>query len=185
MTRVAILAAVSAVLFMIEVPIVAFYKLDLSNLPVLLAGFSLGPVAGLMVLLIKDLIGLTHSSSMGVGELADFITAAFMMVPAVMIYQKNKTKKGALIGLVVGSVCMVISGILVNMYIMIPFYQKVMNFPVEAILGMGKKVFPFIDSLWDFVLVVTGPFNLLKGVVVSILTFLLYKRLDFLLKDKN
>lgn len=185
LTRIAVLAAVSSVLFMIEIPIVAFYQLDLSNLPVLLAGFSMGPLAGLMVLVVKDLLGLLHSSSMGVGELADFITAFFMLIPASLIYRRNKTKKSALIGLIVGTVCMVISGVLVNMYIMIPFYQKVMNFPVEAIIGIGQAIFPSIDNLWKFVLMITGPFNLLKGVVISLLTFLLYKRLGFLLKGNR
>ena len=185
LTRMAVLAAVSAVLFMVEIPIVAFYKLDVSNLPVLLAGFAMGPLAGTMVLVVKDLLGLFHSSSMGIGELADFITAFCMLIPAGLIYQRDKSKTGALKGLVAGTISMVIAGVLVNMYVMIPFYEKVMNFPIEAIISQGQKIFFFFYSLWAFVLAITGPFNLLKAIVVSALTFLLYKRLGFLLKDKG
>ena len=90
LTTVAILAAISAVLFMIEIPIVLFYKLDLSHLPVLLGAFSMGPVAGTMILLVKSILGLLHSSSQGVGELADFIMGFAMMLPAALIYQRNK-----------------------------------------------------------------------------------------------
>lgn len=183
-TRIGMLAAVSAVLFVLEIPIVAFYKLDVSNLPVLLGAFSMGPVSGLMILLIKDIIGLLHSSSSGVGELADFITAAAMMLPAVLIYRRQRSRKGALVGLLVGTVAMTIVGVLVNMYIMIPFYQGVMGLQVEAIIGIGAKVIPAIDSLWKFVLLITAPFNLLKGVVLSILTFLIYKPLSSFLKVK-
>ncbi len=184
-TRIAVLAALSAVLFMIEIPVVLFYKLDLSNVPVMLAGFSMGPLAGVMVLLVKDLLGLLHSSSMGVGELADFITAFFMLIPAVMIYKKNRTKKSALIGLGAGTALMVVSGVLVNMYIMIPFYQNVMGLEIEQIIAMGQGAVPFITNLWGFVLTITAPFNLLKGIIISAVTFLLYKRLDFLLKRKR
>ena len=98
LATVAILAAISAVLFMIEIPVVLFYKLDLSHLPVLLGTFAMGPVPGTLILLVKSLLGLLHSSSQGVGELADFLMGFAMLLPAGLIYQRNKTRKGALIG---------------------------------------------------------------------------------------
>ena len=103
MTRIAILGALSAVLFPLEIPIVAFYKLDFSTLPALLGAFSMGPLPGLAILLIKDLSRLAYSSSMYVGELADFIMSAAFILPASLIYRKHKTRKTALVGMAVGT----------------------------------------------------------------------------------
>ena len=144
MTRIAILGALSAVLFPLEIPIVAFYKLDFSTLPALLGAFSMGPLPGLAILLIKDLSRLVYSSSMYVGELADFIMSAAFILPASLIYRKHKTRKTALV-------------------------------------GMAQKALPFVDTEWKVLLYVTAPFNLLKGFVLSLLTFVLYKRLSPLL----
>ena len=141
MTRIAILGALSAVLFPLEIPIVAFYKLDFSTLPALLGAFSMGPLPGLAILLIKDLSRLAYSSSMYVGELADFIMSAAFILPASLIYRKHKTRKTALV-------------------------------------GMAQKALPFVDTEWKVLLYVTAPFNLLKGFVLSLLTFVLYKRLS-------
>ena len=114
MTRVAILAAAASILFLIQIPIVAFYKLDLSNIPVLLGAFSMGPVPGMMILALKSLIGLLSSSSAGIGELADFIMGTALVLPAALIYQQNKTRKSAIIGMAIGTLCMVVAGVLAN-----------------------------------------------------------------------
>ena len=184
LTRIAVLAAVSAVLYMVEIPIIAFYKLDLSNLPVMLGAFSMGPVPGLLILGVKSLLGLLHSSSGGVGELADFIVGAALMLPAEMIYRRHKTRGGALSGMAVGTACMVVVGVIVNWKIMIPFYMGAFGMPMEAVIGMAAKVLPFVDTEWKLLLCVTAPFNLLKGVVLSMLTFLMYKRLSPILHVK-
>ena len=113
MTRIAILGALSAVLFPLEIPIVAFYKLDFSTLPALLGAFSMGPLPGLAILLIKDLSRLAYSSSMYVGELADFIMSAAFILPASLIYRKHKTRKTALVGMAVGTLCMIVVSVLV------------------------------------------------------------------------
>lgn len=178
LTTVAILAAISAVLFMIEIPIVLFYKLDLSHLPVLLGAFSMGPVAGTMILLVKSILGLLHSSSQGVGELADFIMGFAMMLPAALIYQRNKTRKGAIIGMVVGTVAATIAAVFTNLYIMIPFYGVILGKSVEEIVGFGASIVPAVDSTWKFVLLITAPFNLFKWIVISILDALMYKPLS-------
>ena len=123
MTRIAILGALSAILFMIEIPVVAFYKLDVSTLPALLGAFSMGPWAGLAILAIKDVFGLLHSGTMYVGELADFIMGAAYILPAALIYRFRKTRKNALIGVIAGTVAMIIVSVLVNWKIMIPFYM--------------------------------------------------------------
>ncbi len=181
MTRIAILGALSAILFMIEIPVVAFYKLDVSTLPALLGAFSMGPWAGLAILAIKDIFGLLHSGTMYVGELADFIMGAAYILPAALIYRYKKSRKNAVIGVIVGTVAMIVVSVLVNWLIMIPFYMTAFGMPMEAIIGMAQKAMPFVDSEWELLLYVTAPFNLLKGIVLSALTFLLYKRLSPLL----
>lgn len=178
MARIAILGALSAVLFPLEIPIVAFYKLDFSTLPALLGAFSMGPLPGLAILLIKDLSRLAYSSSMYVGELADFIMSAAFILPASLIYRKHKTRKTALVGMAVGTLCMIVVSVLVNWKMMIPFYMNAFHMDMEAIIGMAQKALPFVDTEWKVLLYVTAPFNLLKGFVLSLLTFVLYKRLS-------
>ena len=182
--RVAVLGAVSAVLYYFEVPVIPpIYKLDLSAVPALIAGFAMGPGASLGVMAVKDLIGLTHSSSMGVGELADFLMSGSMTVVASMIYLNKHTLKGALLGLSLGTIVMGLVGALANYFIMIPFYVQVMNMPMEVILSLIAKTVPAVDSLWKMILFAVVPFNLLKGVALSAVTMLLYKRIAPLLKN--
>ena len=182
MTRIAILAAAASILFLLEIPIVAFYKLDLSNIPVMLGAFSMGTVPGLIILGLKSAIGLLHSSSAGVGELADFIMGAALLIPASLIYHRNKSRKSALIGMVVGTLCTAVVGVLVNKFIMLPFYMGAFHMSMDAIVASAKV--GGIDSEWKLLLLITGPFNLLKGAVLSIVTFLIYKPLSPILHEK-
>ena len=181
LTRIAVLTALSSILFMISIPIVAFYSLDLSNLPVLLGAFSMGPVAGLIILGLKSLIGCLTSSTMYVGELADFIMGAAFVLPAALIYQRNKSRKGALIGMITGTVALILAGCLTNAYLLIPFYMKAFGMPMEAIIGMCAQALPFVDTEQKVILFVTAPYNLLKGVVLCVLTYMIYKPLSPLL----
>ncbi len=185
LTTIAILAAIAAVLFMVEIPVVLFYKLDLSNLPVLLGTFSMGPVAGTLILLVKSVLGLLHSSSQGVGELADFLMGFAMVLPAGLIYRRNKTRRGAVLGMAAGAVAATVVGVLSNLYIMIPFYGAAYGMPVDAIVGMGQALLPAVDSLWKFVLLITAPFNLLKWIVISVLGALMYKPLSPILHGRT
>lgn len=185
MTTIAILSAISAILFMIEIPIVLFYKLDVSSLPVLLGTFAMGPIQGLMIQAVKSLLGLLHSSSQGVGELADFIMGAAMLLPAGLVYQKMKSRKGAVIGMAVGTLVATIAGVLSNLYIMIPFYSVAYHMPIEQIIAMGQELIPAIDSEFKFVLLITAPFNLFKWIVISILTGIAYKPLSPLLHGRG
>ena len=182
MTRVAILAAAASILFLIQIPIVAFYKLDLSNIPVLLGAFSMGPLPGMMILALKSLIGLLSSSSAGIGELADFIMGAALVLPAALIYQQNKTRKSAIIGMAVGTLCMVIAGVLANKYIMLPFYMGAFHMDMDGIIKAAGVA--GVDSEWKLLLLITGPFNLLKGVVLSVVAGLIYKPLSPILHAK-
>lgn len=180
MTRIAVLSAVAIVLFFVEIPVVAFYKLDISTFPAIIAGFSMGPLAGAIVLLIKDLLHLTATSTAGVGELADFIMSLAFVLPASMLYARNKTRRSALIGLVVGTVCISVVGALTNYFVLLPFYSTVM--PMEAIMNVAKKAVSSIENTLQLVLYITLPFNLLKGVVLSAVTFLTYKQVSPLLR---
>ena len=187
LATIAILAAISALLLMVEVPVipaVPFYKLDVSCLPVLLGGFAMGPLAGLLVQLVKSLLGLLHSSSQGVGELADFLMGAAMLLPAAFIYRRNKRRSTAILGMAVGTVAATIVGVLSNLYIMIPFYSAAFGMPVEDIVAMGSQVFPAVDSLGKFVLMITAPFNVFKFLVISVLTGLIYKPLSPILHGR-
>ena len=182
MTRIAILAAAASILFLLEIPIVAFYKLDLSNIPVLLGAFSMGTVPGLIILGLKSAIGLLHSSSAGVGELADFIMGAALLIPASMIYHRSKTRKNALAGMIAGTICMAIVGVLVNKFIMLPFYMGAFHMDMDKIVAFANVA--GVDTEWKLLLMITGPFNLLKGAVLSVVTFLIYKPLSPILHGK-
>lgn len=185
LTSIALLAAVAAVLFIIPgvpiFPMIPFYKLDFSNLPVLLGTFAFGPVRGTLILLIKSTLGLLSTTSGGVGELADFIMGFAMIIPAGLIYKQRKSRYSALIGMLVGTVCAVIASMLSNYYILLPFF----GLTEEMAISMGSKLFPFIDSTWSFVIFVTGAFNLIKFVVISIAGFFIYKPLSPILHGRK
>ena len=181
MTRIAVLTALSSILFLISIPVIAFYHLDFSNLPVLLGAFSMGPVPGMIILFLKSLIGCLSSTTMYVGELGDFLMGAAFVLPAAIIYRKHKNRKGALIGMLIGILAQIVAGCLVNYLLLIPFYMTAFGMPMEAIIGMCAKTLPFVDSELKVILVVTAPFNLLKGVVLCVLTYVIYKPLSPLL----
>ncbi|MBQ8150839.1 MAG: ECF transporter S component [Clostridia bacterium] len=186
LTIMAILAAIAAVLFMLEFPVfpvVPFYKLDFSNLPVLLGAFAMGPVEGVIILLIKALLGLLHTTSGGVGELADFIVGCAMVVPAGLIYHRKKSRLGALLGMLVGTLCAVAAAALANYFIMFPAYSAFIS--MDQIIEMGNKLFSGVTSTWTFILFVTCSFNLIKFVAISIVGYLIYKPLSPILHGRR
>ena len=176
MTRIAILAAAACILDLLQIPIVAFYKLDLGNVPVLLGTFAMGPIPGIIILALKCLIGLLHSSSMGIGKLADFLMSLALIVPAGLIYYRNKTRKDAIIGMLIGTLCMTVAGVLINKWILLPFYMTAFHMDMNGILAYAGV--NGVDSEWRLLLLVTGPFNLLKGVLLCLVTALIYKPLS-------
>ena len=184
LAMIAILAAVASLLFLLEIPVVLFYKLDFSNLPVLLGTYAMGPVAGMAILFIKSLLGLLHTTSQGVGELADFIIGLAMVLPAGLIYGTHKTRRGALLGMVVGGVCATVAGVLTNVYLLIPLYAFAYGMPVSQIIAMGQSLIPGLDTVWKFVLSITAPFNVLKWTAISVAGWLMYKPLSPLLHGR-
>ena len=185
LTRCGLLSAMAVILFYIEIPVVAFYKLDLSTLPAIMAGFAMGPWQGLAVIIIKNLVHVLGTSTAGVGELADILVSCAFVIPASLIYRSSKTRKGAFKAMLVGSVAMIVAAMMVNYFILIPAYQVLMNLPLEAIIGMGQAVLPFVDNTVKLVIFITAPFNILKAVVLSFVTYLLYKRVSPLLHQKS
>ncbi len=175
----ALLAALSSILFMIEIPIVMFYKLDLSNLPVLVGTFSLGPIFGFIILLIKDIIGLLHSSSGGIGELADFIVGLVFVVICGFMYSRSKNRSTALISMIISTLASTIVAVLLNKYLLIPMF--IPNNGLEIVTNMAQKIFPFVNTGTKFLLFVTAPFNILKGAIISGFTSAIYKKLSYLL----
>ncbi len=179
---IAMLGALSAVLMILELPLTfvapSFYKLDFSEVPVMIGTFSLGPVAGVLIELVKILVKLVikPSSSGGVGELANFIIGCAMVIPAGILYMRRKTRKTAYISLAAGILSMAAVGVVVNALVLLPFYSKMM--PMEQIIAAGAKIFPSVNSVWTFVLYCVAPFNLIKGLAVSLITAVLYKQVS-------
>ena len=183
MAKMGILGAIAGVLMLLELPLFfapSFYEVDLSEVAVLLGAFAMGPVAGIIIEAIKILINfiITGTATAGVGELANFFIGCCLVVPAAIIYQKNKTIKNAIIGMIVGVISMTVVGALLNYYILLPVYARAFGMPLETIIQMGTAINPKIDSLWALILLANVPFNILKGILTSIITFLLYKRLS-------
>ena len=181
------LGAIAVVLMLFEIPLPfapSFYEIDLSEVPVLVGCFAIGPVAGVLIELVKIILNLIINGSVtaGVGELANFCIGCAFCVPAGIIYQKKKTKKGAMIGLVSGTLIMTFLGCFINAYIMLPTYAKAFQIPIEGLIEMGTKVNASITDLFTFVMFAVVPFNLLKGVLVSIVVLLIYKKISPIIK---
>lgn len=186
---VGIFAAIAAVLMYWELPLPFapnFYELDFSEIPVLICSFSLGPVAGVVCEFLKVVLKLflKGTSTAFVGDLATFVVGSALILPASAVYFANKTKKGAILGMAVGTVCITVVGSLFNAVYLIPTFSVLFGQPLDVIIGMGTAINPAITSVNTLVLFAVAPFNLLKGAVDSIITFLLYKHIERLLRMK-
>lgn len=180
MVQIAALSAIAFILMLFEFPIFFipnFYKLDLSEVPVLIGTFTLGPFAGAIIELVKILLNFAFKGTYtaGVGELANFVVGCSLVVPAGILYRRGKSIKSCVIGLIVGIIVMTIIGSLSNAYVLLPLYSKAIM-PLDTIISMGTKLNPVIKGLPTFVLFAVTPFNLIKGLLVSAITLLLYKR---------
>lgn len=188
MTKIAILGVISFVFMLLDFPLwftPPFLKFDISDLPSLIGAFALGPMAGVLVQLIKNLLKLllAGTNTAAVGELANFIVGSVFAYTAGLIYYREKTFKNAIIGLVVGVLSMTIVISVANYYIIIPFYSKAYGLPLEKIIAMSTAVNKYVVDLKTLIIYAVVPFNLLKGLVVSLLTVLLYKRISPILKN--
>lgn len=181
--KVGILGAIATVLMLFEIPLwfaPSFYEIDLSEVVVMIGAFALGVVPGICIELIKVLLNLLLNGTItaGIGELANFVIGCAYIVPAALLYHHRKSLKNAIIGMSIGTLSMTIVGAVLNLYVLLPAYVTLANFPMDAVIGMGNQVNSAINSFETLVLFATVPFNLLKGVLTSILVGLLYKHLS-------
>jgi len=187
MVQIGMLGGVATLLMLFEIPLwfaPSFYEIDLSEVAVLVGAFAMGPLAGIMIETIKILLNfiLNGTATAGIGEFANLLLGISLVVPAGILYRRKKTKKGAAAGLLVGTLTMTLIGSLVNAFVLLPVYATAFGMPMEALVGMGTAVNPAITGLGTFVLFAVVPFNILKGIVVSIVTLLIYKKLSPILK---
>ena len=176
-------SAMAGALMLLEIPLFfapSFYKMDLSELPVLLCSFYLGPVAGVTTEFLKVVIKLLlkGTSTAFVGDFANFAVGCVFILPASMIYHARKSKRSAILGMVIGTAVMAVFGSAFNAVYLIPKFAQLFGMPVEVIVSMGTGINPRIVSVGTLALYAVVPFNLLKGFIDSVLTFLLYKRLE-------
>jgi riboflavin transporter FmnP len=182
-------SAVAGILMLFEVtlPFIAptFYKIDISELPVLICGFAFGPVAGVMTEFIKIIIKLIFkpTSTAFVGELANYCVGSTMILTATIIYHFKKKKTTAIIGCVAGTIVMSVFGTLFNAIYLLPTFAVMYGMPLDALIGMGTAINANVTGVYSFVAFCVAPLNLIKGTVVSILTFALYKPLSPILHD--
>ena len=179
----AILSAVATILMFLSFPlpflIPPFIKMDFSELPALLAAYSMGPASGVAVCLVKNLINVLFTTTGGVGELCNFLMGACFALPAGWIYKLKKGRSGALLAAAVGAVCMAAFSVPINYFISYPFYTSLM--PLDVIIGMYQELIPSVDGLLACLLIFNAPFTLLKGALDVLLAFMIYKPLSPLL----
>lgn len=186
LTMTAVLSAITFVLAFFELPVPlspSFARMDLSDLPALIGAFAYGPVSGVLIELVKNALQLLTSSTGGIGELANFIMGSSFVVAAGLIYKHHKTKKTAILACLIASVIMGVVATVVNYFILLPVFEAFM--PLDQLIASFGEFMPFIKTKLDVVLFNAFPFNLLKGIGISIVTMLLYKRLTPILKGRQ
>lgn len=177
------LSAIAFILMYLQfnVPLMPnFIAMDLSELPALIGAFAMGPVQGMVICLVKNLLHLMRTSTGGVGELSNFILGAIFVFTAGMIYKKNKTRKTAIIGALIGAVAMAVTSVITNYFIVYPVYTNFM--PMEAIIGAYQAINPNVDSLLDCLIIFNLPFTFIKGMISVVITLPIYKRLSPVIK---
>ena len=186
MTVTGMLSALAFVLMFLDfsVPLMpSFIKMDVSELPALIGAFAMGPVYGVLICLIKNLLHLFITITGGVGELSNFILGAFFVYTAGMVYSLHKSRKTAVIGSLIGAVVMALISIPSNYFVVYPVYTKLM--PIEAILSMYQEINPSADSLLKCLIMFNAPFTFIKGMLCVLITLLIYKRISPIIKGND
>ncbi len=182
-SKIGLLSAIAYVLMFISVPLPifpAFLKIDLSDIPAIFGGMSLGPVAGLIIVVIKNFLqALTASTTGGVGEFANIMIGGAYVLIICLFYKKWKTYKTVIVGALLGIVAMTIMGCIMNYYVMLPLYANFM--PMEEIIQAGNIINPRVTDLYSFVIWMIAPFNILKGFIMTIAILPLFKKMEKLL----
>lgn len=191
LVEIGMLGAIATVLMLFEFPLPfiapPFYELDFSEVPVLVGAFALGPMAGATIELIKILINLliNGTATAFVGEIGNYLLGCSFIIPAALIYKKRKTKRNALIAMVIGTIATTVFGCFLNAYVLLPTYATAFGMPIDAIVGMGSAINANINDVMTFVIIAVAPFNIIKGVVVSVITLLIYKHISPILKGNR
>jgi len=185
----AIMGAIGFILMLLEFPlpfiIPDFIKFDFSELPAIITAFALGPIEGIVVCFLKNLLHLFVTTTAGVGELSNFILGAIFVGVAGFIYKYKKTRAGALIGSLSGGFLMAAISVATNFFVVYPAYEKILGFPMPAIVAKYQEILPSVDSLFKCLIIFNLPFNFAKGIIVSVLCFIIYKKLSPILKSKK
>lgn len=183
MIKISVLGVLAFLIMFIEIPMwftPPFLKIDLSDIPALVGAFALGPIAGVAIEFLKNVLHmlLKGTSTMGVGELANFIIGSVFVYTAGILYYKKRNFAAAVRGLILGTIVMTLVASVANYVFLIPFYAKLFGANVELYVSMGSQVNSLVTDFKTFILFGIVPFNLLKGIIVSILTIPVYKRLS-------
>lgn len=184
----AMMSALAAIIMLFEfaVPLVPpFYELDFSEVIILLTGFALGPMAAVITEALKIVLNLllNGTNTMGVGEFANFMMGLSFVLPATIYYQRHKTKKDALIGMIIGTIVLCIVSAFLNYFVMLPAYAYFLNIPMEGLIQSATAVNGNINNLFTLIILAVVPFNFLKGVLTSLIVLLTYKKVSHILKD--
>ncbi len=183
----AIFSAVSAVLMYIQIglPILpSFLKFDFSDFPALIVSFAVSPWHGALVCLLKNVLHLFTTTTAGVGELNNFVIGALFVIPAGVIYHRQKTRKNALIGSLTGTISSGVFSVIYNYFLGYPLFSAALGIPMAGIVGMYSVILPTADTLWEALLIFNLPLTLVKGIVATLITMLIYKRISYWLKGK-
>ena len=185
-----VMTALAEVLMMLEIPLPlmpTFLKYDFSDIPALFAGFACGPIAGVVVEFLKNLIHMPMTNTQYIGEVANFISGSFFVVAGTLVYRRVRGKKGVALSLAAGTVALTIATSFVNYFFCLPLYEKVMGFPLPAIIDMCNKANTLvsINSKLEVILMTFVPFNIFKGVTISIVAFLAYLPLRRFFEDEK
>ena len=188
-TVTAIMGAIGFILMVLEFPlpfiIPSFIQFDFSELPALITAFALGPIQGIIVCFIKNLLHLFISSSAGVGELSNFVLGAIFVGTAGFIYKHKKTRMGALLGTVLGAFIMAVVSVITNYFVVYPAYVVLYGLPMPAIIGMYEALLPAANTLFKALLIFNLPFNFVKGMIIALICFIIYKKLSPILKSRR
>lgn len=180
----AMLSAVAFILMFLDFPIPflipSFIQMDVSEIPALVGAFAMGPACGVMVCLVKNLLHLFITSTGGIGELSNFLLGAAFVLPAGLIYRKKKGRRSALVGACTGSVIMAAVSVATNYFVVYPVYYAI--FPEDRILAIYQTIVPSMNSILECLLCFNMPFTFVKGLLVTGITFLLYKHISPILK---
>lgn len=183
--KVGVLSAIAYVLMFISVPLPifpSFLKIDVSDIPAIFGGISLGPMAGLTIVIVKNFLqGITASTTGGIGEFANVVIGGSYVLITCLLYKKIKGIKGVLFGGLAGTIAMTIVGCIVNYYIMMPLYATVYGMPLEQIVQMGSVINPKVTDLLTFVIWMIAPFNIVKAGLMTIVTLPLFKKMEKIL----